>query len=131
MCRIDHVKIVGPVLLILKIQNALSDCYADAGRHAFARKSRRLPRPDRKIHGIHEDDPRRAADRSATDCLTQLAPGVAIIMMPVEAGYEPDVLAGTARDPAGTPALAAAVMQWLVDYGVEKNGNLRHRRSTD
>jgi hypothetical protein len=39
MGGIDQVEIVGAALLILKIQNALSDCYADVGRHVLAGKA--------------------------------------------------------------------------------------------
>src|SRR5437763_5515373 len=83
---IDQVEIVGTVFRVLKIQNTLSDCHTHASWHVLARKSRGLPRPDRKIHRIHEDDPRCAADRSCTECPTQFAPGLAVIVMPYTQG---------------------------------------------
>jgi len=117
---IDQVEIVGTVFRVLKIQNTLSDCDTHARWHVLARKSRGLPRPDRKIHRIHEDDPRCAADRSCTERLTQFAPGLAVIVMPVHAGRELDVLAATARNQASAPALIIDVIQRVVDFGVEK-----------
>src|SRR3981081_2201640 len=83
---LDQGEIVGPVFRVREMKNTLSDCDTHARWLVLARKSRGLPRPDRKIHRIHEDDPRCAADRSCTERPTQFAPGLVVIVSPYTQG---------------------------------------------